>query len=317
MKIRLGYAALSLQLENCSPAKTVTFKTYSGIADQEARLDKLRRVARQNIENTFRVLRYNTAHDILLYRFSSQIIPLATHPLVEDWDYLREFAPELQGLGHYCRAHHLRVSAHPDHFTVINSPDEAVVAGSIKDLDYHAGLFRAMGLDKQTKMVLHIGGRYQDKTASLKRFLANFQMLPSHIKSRLMLENDDRSYSAGDVIEVCRKLKVPMVLDVHHHLVHHAGEQLSRLLPQVYATWTHQIPKLHFSSPRSPEKIRCHAQEIDPESFYHFIMTAREFNQDIDVMLEAKNKDLALFALVKEMSRKKGVTLINEAMMRI
>lgn len=317
MIVRLGYVAISLMLKDCSTAKTVTVKTYTGMEDEESRLNKVRKVAKQNIENTLRVLRHNVAHNIFIYRFSSQTIPLATHPLLEKWDYLKEFTCELRELGDYCKENSLRVSAHPDHYTLINSPDEKIVANSIKDLEYHAGLFSTMGLDFNTKMVMHIGGMYKAKEASIKRFKENFNTLPDHLKKRLMLENDDRSYSASDVLNICHELKVPMVLDVHHHMVVNENNHIGDLLPDIYGTWNGHVPKIHFSSPKSSDKIRPHAEDIYPDDFYQFLQVAREYNQDIDVMLEAKNKDIALFNLMKEMEKRKEVTIIDGASFQI
>lgn len=313
MLVRLGYVAISLLLPDCSTAKTITVKTLSSIKDPLGRMNKLRRVAHQNIENTLRVLRYNVEHGIRLYRFSSQTIPLATHPLTECWNYLEEFSDDLKNLGNYCRSQNLRVSSHPNHFTIINSPDKKVVTNSEKDLAYHASLFDTMGLDSGTKMVIHTGGAYGDKETSLQRFITNFPRLSQGIRERLVLENDDRSYSAKDVLNICTKLSIPMVLDVHHHMVLNNGENLPELLPAVYSTWKGQTPKLHFSSPKSPDKIRHHADNINPDDFYSFLMYAREINRDIDVMLEAKNKDIALFNLIKNLRKMNGITVVDGA----
>jgi len=50
----------------------------------------------------------------------------------------------------------------------------------------------AMGLRKEQKIVLHIGGIYGDKTAVLKRFIHQYRCLDENIWQRLVIENDDR-----------------------------------------------------------------------------------------------------------------------------
>jgi len=92
MQLRFGYVAMSMELVDCSPSRTVTFKTFSGLRerDPEAALSKLKRTARENLFNTIRLLRHNKANDVMVYRFSSRIIPLATHPELEGWDYVED-----------------------------------------------------------------------------------------------------------------------------------------------------------------------------------------------------------------------------------
>jgi UV DNA damage endonuclease len=50
MLLRFGYVAMSVILEDCSPSRTVTFKTYESLRkkDPGAALNKLRRTAREN-----------------------------------------------------------------------------------------------------------------------------------------------------------------------------------------------------------------------------------------------------------------------------
>lgn len=73
------------------------------------------------------------------------------------------------------------------------------------------------------------------------------------------------------------------------------------MLPEIFATWGHEIPKVHLSSPRSEKDPRSHADYIATDTAVEFINLAREINRDFDIMLEAKQKDLALLKLVEEL----------------
>jgi UV DNA damage endonuclease len=97
MKIRFGYIANALGLWDASPSKTLTFARYS-ILPKNERMEKLKSVTAQNLQHTKRILYYNIAHEIELYRFSSSIVPLATHPEVM-WDFLTPFKNEEDGKG--------------------------------------------------------------------------------------------------------------------------------------------------------------------------------------------------------------------------
>ncbi len=314
MIIRLGYVAMTLELEDCSPSGTVTFAGYSRLPDDEARMYRLRKVTAKNLANTLRILRYNKAMDIKVYRLTSKLVPLATHPATAGWDYAGDFRQEFLEIGSFIKENNFRVSAHPDHYTLINSSSGAVHGASLVDLDYHVKLFEAMGLeDYRYKLVMHVGGLYKDKPASIARFKENFVQLPDRIRKRIILENDDRSYSASDVLELCNELEIPMVLDVHHYNCVKDFISLEKLLPMVFQTWKDEPfkPKVHFSSPKSDKEFRSHADDIDFQEFYSFLKTAASAGRDFDIMLEAKNKDRALFKLSSRLGEADGIKQIN------
>ena len=320
MIFRLGYVAMTLNLVDCSPSGTITISNYNKLPDDDSRLYMLRKITKKNLSNTLRILRYNKASNIKVYRFTSKLVPLATHPLTELWDYVADFGKEFLEIGEFVKKNDIRVSAHPDHYTLLNSKSQDVIMSSIKDLDYHVKLFEAMGLnDYRYKLVLHIGGLYKNKKESIDRFKENFVKLPDRIGKRLMLENDDKSYSASDVLDICKDLKIPMVVDVHHHNCLNNGEKLSELLSQIFDTWEGEAhnPKIHFSSPKSESSYRSHADNINPEEFAAFLDIARATGRDFDVMLEAKNKDTALFKLSKELEKREGIEKINEGEFRL
>lgn len=315
MLVRLGYVAMTLNLKDCSPSGMVTVKALTGLPDEEARLYRLRKITRANLGNTLRILRYNKAYNISVYRFTSKLVPLATHPMVSHWDYIEDFKDEFKEIGDFVKENDFRVSAHPDHYTLINSPSDKVLEDSIRDLDYHVKVFEAMGLgDYKYKLVLHIGGVYKDKQSSIERFKENYIKLPDRIRKRLMLENDDKVYSARDVLDICEDLRVPMVLDVHHHNCVNNGEPLVDMLDDIFNTWNGEYfnPKIHFSTPKSCKDFRSHADDIDIGEFKEFLDLAKKAGRDFDVMLEAKNKDTALLNLTQELKKLKEIKWINE-----
>ncbi len=57
--IRLGYVAMSMELKNASPSKTMTFSQFQKIDNRKAAIRKLERIALENLENTLRMLKHN------------------------------------------------------------------------------------------------------------------------------------------------------------------------------------------------------------------------------------------------------------------
>jgi len=320
MKFRLGYVALTLSLENCSPSGTVTYATYKTLKDDIARRARLARVSKSNIENTLRILKYNYALNIEVYRLTSKLIPLATHNELCGWDYSSEFHDELKGLGEYIKSKNLRISAHPDHFTILNPIKTEVLEASIRDLDYHVNLFESLGLyDYKYKLVLHVGGLYGDKENAIARFKQNFLQLPDRIRLRIILENDDKSFTASDVLDICEELRIPMVLDVHHHNCVNNGEKIGDLLPRIFKTWAKEAdpPKVHFSSPKCEKEFRSHADYINYSDFMEFIYVAKKLDKDVDIMLEVKMKDKALFDLSDKLKQTNGIVSVNKSTFQI
>src|SRR5690606_25679090 len=102
----------------------------------------------------------------------------------------------------------MRVSFHPDQFTLLNSPSESIFENSLRELRYHAAVLEAMNLPQEHKIQIHVGGIYNDKQTSIQRFIDRFALLPDEIKTRLAIENDDRLYSLADCLSIHRQTGV-------------------------------------------------------------------------------------------------------------
>lgn len=316
MKVRLGYVAMAIDLENCSPSKTITFSRFEQIEDLEAKLYKLKKLTEENLNNTRRILLYNKAHDIQVYRLTSKLVPLVTHQDVIDWDYTKDFSDIYKSIGNIIKENNMRISAHPDHFTIISSPRNDVIETSIEDLVYHNIIMDNMGLNTDTgKLVLHVGGKYGSKEKTKIRFIDNFLLLPEGIRQRIIVENDDKTYDALDVLDICEELKIPMVLDIHHQWCNNRGENIEDYLDRIFDTWNNEklIPKIHISSPKSEKSFRAHADNVDFNFFNEFIDKVRKYDRDFDIMIEAKNKNLALFNLMEQIKSHPEYKVINNA----
>lgn len=298
MEVRLGYVAISMNLKDASPSKTVSITAFNNIKTVDAKKHKLKKIALENLNNTLRILRYNLERNIMVYRFSSKLIPLATYDL-GTWNYKEELSDEFQAIGNLIKKFDMRVSFHPDHFVILNSISDKVYQDSVKTLEYHNNMYEVMGLDNKYKMVLHIGGIYSNKNEAIKRFYEGFDKLPEKIKKRIILENDDKCFSATDVLRICKNLRVPMVLDVHHHNCLNNGERLEGIIEECFNTWNNEYfpPKVHFSSPKSEKNYRAHSDYIDSNEFLEFVEKTKRMDRNFDVMLEAKEKDKALLDL--------------------
>lgn len=311
MKIRFGYVSQALSLWDASPSKTLTYTHYRRLSRQE-RMEKLLMITKLNLEHTLRILFYNAAHGIELYRFSSSLVPLATHPDVR-WDYITPFRDQWQEIGNLVKKKNFRVSFHPNQFTLFTSLKTEITQKAIADMEYHYRMLEAMVLEEKGLINLHIGGAYGNKAAAIHQFHQNLPLLPSPIKKRMTLENDDKTYTAAETLSVCEKEAIPFVFDYHHHQANLCEEPLEGLLPGIFRSWEHTgvPPIIHISSPKTAKEFRSHAEFVDLEFVMPFIKLLREFKQDVDFMIEAKAKDQAMLKLIEDISRLRGVKRIS------
>jgi len=318
--VKLGYVAMSVELQNCSPSQTMTFKQFQAIPDREAAIRKLERISISNLENCLRLLKHNYANDISFFRLSSRLIPLANHPELSDWKYMKALKEPLKELAEYIQTHSMRIDFHPDHFVLLNTTNKDTLNNSIRTLNMHEALLRGMNIPPQHRCVLHVGGAYDDKGKALEQFIHNWGLLPQHLQELIMLENDDTTFTLNDTLYLCEKLGVPLVFDYHHHLAHFEEEpDWESQWERVVGTWKHsKLPiKMHISSPRSEKDFRAHADHIDAEMFMTFLEKIKGSVPEIHCMIEAKRKDEALFRLVEDLKEQQGIEMVTQASFRL
>jgi len=164
------------------------------------------------------------------------------------------------------------------------------------------------------KAILHIGAAYNNKQKAIQNFKNNFKKLKPDIKKMIILENDDKIYNIKDTLSICEELNIPMVLDYHHYICNNENEDINDYLPKILKTWESEKlnHKMHFSSPKSPKEKRSHSEYIQSDDFIKFINILKKYNTDVDIMLECKAKDEALFRLIRELKYKSNFDFIDE-----
>lgn len=296
MAMGLGFVSICLSERDCSPAGNVRVTDAARLPDREARLGLIRRTAVRNLDNTLRILWFLKGQGLQLYRLATHLVPLATHPTTEGWAWWEdpEIGPRLARIGAVIREEGLRVSTHPPQVCVLNGTAGwrwALAYGL-----YHDRLLTAMGLDATAKIVLHPGKAAGDEEGSIRSVVEAIERLPTPVRARLALENDDTTFSARQTLRICQATGIPMVFDWHHHVCRNDGEDFRELLPAIFETWGDRPPKVHVSSPRGERERRAHADYVDPAFVEDFLRHAASLG-DLDVMVEAKAKDLAALRL--------------------
>lgn len=314
MQIRLGYVALPITIEETS-SKTMTYSNYKKLGITRGN-EKIHNIILENFDNLKKILNYNIKNEVYFYRLTSNLIPLATHPNVNT-DVFHQYRENFKEIGDIIKKYNMRVDTHPDQFCVLNSINEEVVTSSINILKFHQSMFEMMGI--KGKIILHIGGNTGGKRLAMKRFKDNFLKLDEKIQKMIILENDDKIFNIRNTLKLCKELKIPMVLDYHHHLCNNNGENIEDFIEEIIDTWKDEElpPKIHFSSPKNKKEIRSHHDYINYHDFLKFLERIKFINCDIDIMLEAKAKDEALFRLIRQIKYKTDYKFVKNTIFLI
>jgi UV DNA damage endonuclease len=281
------------------PIKFVhTMATAVGRMDRADALKKLNLLGLANAAALRAALGFCATNGIGCFRINSQILPLKTHPeqgyTMADLPEGEEIVRRFRECGAFAREHNLRTCFHPDQFVVLSSPRAEVVAASIRELEYQAEVAEWVGADVVN---VHGGGAYGDKPKALDAFARNLQRLSPRVRSRLTVENDDRTYTPADLLPLCRAEGLPLVYDVHHHRCHGDGLTEAEATEAALGTWPRE-PLFHLSSPLAGwdgPKPERHHDFIDvhdvPEPW---------LGRDLTVEVEAKAKEVAVLQLMAQ-----------------
>ncbi|MGA2256630.1 MAG: UV DNA damage repair endonuclease UvsE [Thermoguttaceae bacterium] len=262
-------------------------------------LAKLSRLCMENADALLVALRFCADNGIGCFRINSQILPIKTHPTcgyeIDDLPEGDEIVRRFQECGQFVRKHKLRTCFHPDQFVVLNSPRHDVVEKSVHELEYQAEVAEWVGADVVN---IHGGGAYGDKQTALAAFARNLKLLSHRARSRLTVENDDKTYTPADLLPICKAEGLPLVYDVHHHRCNPDGMSVQQATKKALATWNRE-PMFHISSPiqgwNGPKSERHH-DFIDVNDFPESWRRKR-----ITVEVEAKAKEVAVEKLLADM----------------
>ncbi len=273
---------------------------------------KLFEITDGNLRSLDNILNYNIENDIRLFRISSDIIPFGSSPLnTLDWRSI--FSIRLKNLGTKIKENGIRVSMHPGQYTVLNSPDANVAANAVLDLKYHGDFLDSLELNPSHKIILHIGGIYQDKISAVSRFTARYNHLSDSLKARTALENDDRSYHIGDVLEIAALFGAPVVFDNLHNRINPQPAAVSEnsLIGRCSETWQTKDgrQKIHYSQQAENKKAGSHSETIRIGEFMRFTDTLE--NKDLDIMLEVKDKNLSAVKCIHTTTQIKSINKLE------
>lgn len=312
MKYNLGYACINTKLreKDIFMSRTCKLQTL-----KDKGLDYVMGLAEKNLCNIMTMLKWNVKNNIRFLRLSSEIFPFASHPnycysIAATYDLLKK-------IGDFAKANNIRLTMHPGQHTLLSTPRADVLKNSILDLKHHANILDKMGLDDDSVIIIHGGGVYGNKLKSLERLKRNFKKLPKNVQRRIVLENDEMSYTIEDLLPLCEELQIPFVIDFHHDELNRSSKRAECYFARIFKIWKLRNikPKVHISN--SPPGIthndnvclrRKHSDYIHrlQPSFIKLLESKSIQSFDsVDIMVEAKMKEQAVLHLQKMLTKNK------------
>lgn len=292
----IGYACLPLGISQ---------RTNHGFQAKNYSEENFISAVIKNLDALKLILKYNFTKNIKLFRISSDVIPFGGH-LKMNFDWRNMFQDKLIEIQELVNNLGIRVSMHPGQYTVLNSPKLEVVKNALHDIEYHNLFLESIGQDFSSKIIIHTGGTYQNKDKALEQFITNFSYLSESAKKRVVLENDDKSFSIYDVLKICRKVSIPAVFDIYHHQLNNSKIEIPifELLTEVKNTWKKPDGKIkvHYSEPSEEKKIGSHGKTVIVKKFLNFYDQIKDI--DPDIMLEVKDKDLSAIKVISCLKQK-------------
>lgn len=256
-------------------------------------------VYHNNVDQIIKLVPKLVQFNIKSFRLSSGILPLfefCADLATNDSKLLDKF----NKLGQMFKQNKMRVTSHPGQFAVISSDSDTVIENAVRELNYHAWMFDQLGFEQTPYYAINIHG---GKKGNTQRAINTINNLPSNVRARLTLENDEMCFNTRDLLAIHDKTNTPIVWDSHHHTFNTGNMSLEEASHEAAKTWGSIKPLQHLSN-TEPGLENSNFQNRRKHSYYiHNIPNLQKeaiINNTIDIDVEAKGKNLAVIKMIEE-----------------
>lgn len=300
--VRFGLCCINsyLRKKDVFCSRTVTRKNFT--------VEKAKDLAFKNLQDLMSILKWNNEYGIHHYRLSSDMFPHMNDK--ETLEYtLCDFKERLKEIGKYARYSNQRLTMHPGQYNQIGSKSQSVFEATVEDLSHHADIFDYMEMDENSILCIHGGGIYNDKENTIRRWIDRFGDLPEKVKKRIAIENCELNYNIEDCLYIAEECKIPVIFDVHHFNCYNKKYDLDwdakDYIPYILDSWEERRMVAHISDQKEDARLGAHHDYV--YSIPRYLMEIPEvYRVGVDIEIEAKAKEKAIFKLYKRYKHKLG-----------
>jgi UV DNA damage endonuclease len=291
MPINVGYCCINtgLQSQGITTNRGMIKRTFDNKGIVYAS-----ELALANVKDLVKILRWNAEHNVKVFRMGSNILPWASQYDLQDLPNYYQILDELQLAGDIAESTNQRLSFHPDHFVKLGSAKPEVTLNSIRELELHSTIMDLMGLPTSyhSPINIHVGMNFSQDV--IDRWIAAYNKLSDNCKSRLVVENDDKSsgFSVQQLYDnIHTVINIPITFDYFHHEFHPDGLTTEQAAKLAASTWGIHTPLFHYSE----SKLVNENADCNPRAHSDYVYgSISDFNMTLDIDLEAKAKEDAL-----------------------
>ena len=296
MTINLGYACINMALQEkkicCN--KGMIKRTF-----QAKGIKYASELALVNVKAMREIIKWNNRNGISVYRMTSCLFPWFSEYDIFDLPDIDAIADVMQDAGKIAMDAGQRLSFHPGPFNCLGSHKDEVVQKTIAELNAHSTQMDLMGLpdSPMAKINIHIGGAYGEHEKTMARFCKNFSRLAPTTQARLTVENDDRAslFSTKMLYHgVSRHINIPIVFDSHHHELGKQDATYREAFYMARETWQRRNAKQQCHHSNSKKNYEDSTAKATAHSDWYYT-PFENYGEDVDVVLECKKKERALF----------------------
>lgn len=298
MEIKPSLCCISLVLQKQGIRANTMTKSRFLMLERDESIRILSSRVYNNIKVVYETIKYCISKN-WNYRISSDIFPLITLKEANlSWQILPDYDKILQ-MFDKCKklinSSNIRCSTHPDQFVVPGSFNLNTVSKSVDELIHHANLMDMLGLEQSYHSPINIHMNiYKGGTKNIyNNFKSVYNDLPHNVKSRLVLENEDKpnSWSVQELYDnFYQNLGIPITYDNLHFKCNPKQLSPSQAMCMCIESWQNTKPLFHFSDNDPNNKNpRAHADYVRnlPDEYLNC-------GVDLDLDFEFKAKDLAI-----------------------
>ena len=301
---------ISLQLKKSGVRHRAMRFTQFEKHDRTEALEILGERALENLETTLQTMKHAKSNG-WGYRISSTLFPLfnldkanvSLHDL-PNATLINDKFYEIRRFVYSQSPRDFRISFHPDHFNVLCSANPEVARRTINELDHHAWLMDEIAGESSRSywypLNIHMSRSTGDPETIAREFIQNYHKLPARVRSRLVLENEDKGLWTPDRLYnlLYQEIGIPITYDNLHHKCNPGDWSVKEAFARCYETWDSRNcrPLFHYSEGGANGNPRAHTDFATgtPAQFRQQHDSNVTLNKPIDWDIELKQKDYAI-----------------------